>query len=249
MSTASILSVWQRRPGLVSWLALAAALSAFPPVAQAMEDEPAAGTGKVRIEGAVVRPVDPKESAGNPVVVILGETDRSRRRLVTALPLGAGPKAYGLAARAGIREVEKSLTSQTERYDEWVDREDWEEALIGSGGVIVLEQALSGIEVSCPSEVSAGGKITVEVKGVGTAVDTWEAWLVYPLAGDRPGEGPTPDGSRYEQQDLKTGAEASMGKKLTAAFRTYPADKGKLLGVCIKRSKCEENRVFWVKVR
>jgi len=233
-----------------SWLALAvAAIWGLPPAAQGMEDKPAEDTGKVRIEGVVVRPVGPEESAGKPVVVILGETKRSRRKLVTALPMGAGYKASALAARGGVREVEKSITSQGERYNEWVKAEDWEDVVIGSGGVLVLEQALSGIEVSCPREVSAGGKIIVEVVGVGSADDTWECWLVYPLAGDNPGEGPTPDGSRYEQQGLKTGAKAGGAKKLTAAFGTFPADKGKLLGVCIKRAESDEKRVFWVQIR
>jgi len=250
MSTASARKGSLHRPGLVSLLALAAAaVWGLPPAARGMEDEPAADTGKVRIEGAVTRPVGPQESAGKPVVVILGETRKSRRTLVTALPMGAGYKASTLAARGGVREVEKSITSQFERYDEWVKAEDWEEVVLGSGGVLVLEQAMSGIEVSCPRDVSAGGKIIVEVEGVGTADDTWDAWLVYPLAGDNPGEGPTPDGSRYEQQVLKTGAKAGGAKKLTAAFKTYPADKGKLLGVCVKRAKSDEKRVFWVQVR
>ena len=159
------------RPGLVSWLALAAAaLWGLPPAAQGMEDEQAADPGKVRIEGAVLRPVGSEESAGKPVVVILGETDKSRRELVTALPMGAGYKASALAARGGVREVEKSIISQAERYDEWVDREDWEEVAIGSGGVLVLEQALSGIgsRVRARSPLAARSPSRWKVSGTRT---------------------------------------------------------------------------------
>jgi hypothetical protein len=228
---------------------VAAALWGLPSAALSMEDGPAEGAGKVRIEGVVVRPIDPQKPAGEPVTVILGETERSRRELVVALPVGAGSRASDLAAQAGTREVERSLTGQAERYDEWVREGLRQESTRTPGGIVVLEQALSGIEVSCPREAAAGEAITIEVTGVGDAVDTWDAWLVYPAAGDNPGDGPTPDGSRYDQQSLKAGAKAGGAKKLTATFNTYPADRGRLLGVCVARSESEEKRVIWVQVR
>ena len=97
--------------------------------------------------------------------------------------------------------------------------------------------------------MSAGGEITIEVTGVGDADDTWNTWLVYPAAGDGPGTGLSSDGSRYEQQTLKTGAKAGGAEKLSATFITFPGDRGKLLGVCIARNECEDKRVLWVQIR
>ncbi len=240
---------WGRR-GRAAWLILAAAVvGGLPSAARGMEDEDAGDAGKVKIQGVVVRPNDPLNPSRRPVTVILGETKKGRRKLVTALPVDAGSKASELTARGGTHEVHMSLTSQTERYDEWIFAERMKEFVTTSGGTIVLDQALSALEISCPREVTAGAAINVELTGVGDAIDTWDTWLVYPAAGDNPGDGPTPDGSRYEQQTLETGAEAGGKSRLTATFKTYPADTGKLLGVCITRSESDEKAVIWVRVK
>ena len=239
---------WGRPGRAVSAALFAALVCCLPSAARALEDAPAEGVGKVRLEGIVVRPVNPDRAAGKRVTVVLGETAKKRRELVVALPVRAGSEASDLVARGGTREIRRSLTGQSERYDEWVRTGLVEGSTRAPGGIVVLEQAVCGVEVSCPREVPAGQAITIEVVGTGKAVDVWDAWLVYPAAASCPGEGPTPDGSRYEQQTLKGGAK-SGAKKLTASFNTYPADRGKLLGVCIARSQSEEKGVLWVQVK
>jgi len=240
---------WGRPCRAVRATLVAAALCCLPSAARALEDAAAEGAGKIRIEGVVVRPVSPDRTAGKPVTVVLGETAKSRRELVVALPVRAGSEASDLVARGGTREIQRSLTGQAERYDEWVRAGLVEESARAPGGIVVLEQAVCGVEVSCPREVPAGQTITIEIVGTGEAVDVWDAWLVYPAVNVCPGKGPTPDGSRYEQQTLKVGAKAGGAKKLTASFNTFPADRGKLLGVCIARSQSEDKGVLWVQIR
>jgi hypothetical protein len=238
------------RPGRKVSVALLAALACgLPSAARAQEDAPAEGVGKVRIEGVVVRPVNPDRTAGKPVTVILGETAKNRREFTVALPVRAGSEASDIMARSGTLEVQQSLTSQSERYNEWVRAGLVEKSTRTPSGIVVLEQAVCGLEVSCPREVPAGQAITIEVVGTGEAVDLWNAWLVYPAVGDCPGEGPTPDGSRYEQQSLKGGAKSGGAKKLTVSFNTFPADRGKLLGVCVARSQSEDKGILWVQVK
>ncbi len=226
----------------------AAVLWGLPSAARGMEDEPAEGVQKARVEGVVVVPTDPRKAAGKPVTVILGETEKSRREFKVAFPVGEGADASSLEARTGTREIRETATSRDERYETWVSEGRREESAGPSSGIVVLAQVVSGLEISCPREVSAGEKITLEVTGVGQVDDTWDTWLVYPVAAGNPGDGPTPDGSRYEQQTLKVGAKLG-GAKLSAIFTTYKADKGKLLGVCVAREKSADKRVLWVRVK
>jgi hypothetical protein len=232
------------------WGALAAAvLLGLPSTARGAGDEPAGDARKVKIEGVVVRPTHPQRTPRKLVTVILGETEKGRRVLVTALSIDAGAKASRLSAQSGTKEVQSSLINRGEIYDEWVRTQLKKISADESGGSIVLDQALSSIEVFCPHEVSGGEAIVIEVTGVGDVNDSWDTWLVYPSAGDKPGEVLSPDGSRYEQQTLEAGAKTGGGKKLTASFNTFPADKGKLLGVCIARRESMEKRVLWVRIR
>lgn len=237
-------------------LVAAAVLLALPSAAQDRDEEeeegdaPAGDVQKAEVQGVVVRPVVPDKPSGQPVTVILGETARSRRELVVALPVGAGSKASGLEARAGTREIESSLTGGEERYDAWVRGSLREESVRAPGGIVVLAQVASGLEISCPREVQAGEAITLEVSSVGEVDDTWKAWLVYPCAADHPGDGPLRDGSRYEEQSLTAGdRRVGEKRKHTATFTTFPADRGKLLGVYVERQDGGEKQSLWVNVK
>ena len=136
MQAASVRKGFRGRPGWAASRALAAAiLWSLPSAAQDIGDKPAGDAGKVKIEGVVVRPTDPLKTSPKLVTVVLGETRGKRRQLMVALSVGAGSKASGLSARGGTHEVERSLTSQTERYDEWVRAGREEESVRTFGGI------------------------------------------------------------------------------------------------------------------
>jgi hypothetical protein len=219
---------------------LAAVFPARPSAAGSGGEEPAAS-----LSSALLRPADPRRSDATPRAVILGETERDRRRFVIALPVGAGAKAAPSAAREGIRRAHASYVARKERVHEWASRELLETEDVSEVGAIALTQLSSALEVSCPRRVPAGQPIVVTLKSVGTADAEWHVSLVYPTCGDRLR---LPDGGRYETETLQVGDRVGGEERVhTVRFRTYPADRGRMLGVRIERSaRAEDGATLWL---
>jgi hypothetical protein len=158
----------------------------------------------------------------------------------------------GEAAQA-IKEIRPFYGGRDDLYREWILTKDKRTAKPCS---IKMAAATSRVSLRCPREVQGGRPITVEVDHVGNRQITWHAYIIYPCPVDGYADEATnrslvrPDSGRYELMTFAAGAKIRGAKKKTLYFSTYPADKGKYLGVRVENPKrSEDGHTFWVRIK
>jgi hypothetical protein len=228
---------------------LAVAVLWVLPTAAAEEDDKVkkedlpADAAKAKVEGVVLKSHRPeKEEKGKdvtPVSVVLGEKKTGRRKTVVAPSVGAAARGVREATIAGRRQVYTTFELREPRYTGWAESELISEPGSLPTGTVLLTELATSIELACPREVKAGEPIVLHVKSVGNLDIDWDVSLEYP------------DGGAYEKASLTAGDKVGGDKRVQkVSFTTWPADRGALLGVRVKRpERSEDGAIFWVTVR
>ncbi len=202
-----------------------------------------ADAAKAKLKGLVLkshRPETEKDSKHvTPVSVVLGDTKGGRRKTVIAPSVGAAARGVREATIAGRRQVDTTFELREQRYTGWAESELLSEPDALPTGTVTLTELETSLELACPREVKAGEPIVLHVKSVGNLDIDWDVSVMYR------------DGGPYEKTRLSAGDKIGGQKRVQqVSFTTWPADRGTLLGVRVKRpERSEDSAIFWVTVR
>ncbi|MHC4504763.1 MAG: hypothetical protein ACYTFI_15770 [Planctomycetota bacterium] len=224
-----------------------AVLWILPAVAEegdgAKKDDLPADAAKAKVEGVVLKPHRPEKEeltkGVTPVPVILGDTKGGGRKTVIAPSVGAAARGVREATIAGRQQVDTTFELREQRYTGWAESELLSEPDALPTGTVVLTELETSLELACPREVKAGEPIVLQVKSTGNLDIDWDVSVMYR------------DGSPYEKTRLSAGDKVGGEKRVQkVSFTTWPADRGTLLGVRVKRpERSEDSAIFWVTVR
>ncbi len=220
------------------------------------------GTARAELSGAILEPGEAGVGAIGRKVLLLGsEMQQEAEGGERARPLHIGKsiaeslKAAGREADVVKAEIMSAAGSEDILYAEWLRGVSGIQMRTTPLATLRVTQLESKLELACEKTVVAGEPIKLYVKSVGGADLTWRVFLVYPdsTASKWDLERAYTGAIRYHAQDISAGKKilgGVKGKIRTITFDTYPADRGKLLGILVvKPDYAEFQHTFWVKVQ
>lgn len=225
--------------------ATVAGVTVEPGDVEAGDLEVGVGGKRILLLGAEIRQVPDKKD---------GRIVKRERELHIGKSFSEGVKSAaartGTRPTAGAREAKRSKLPRR--------RVGWDiggrETVTTPLATLRLTQLESKLDLACQKTVTAGEPIKLYLKSTGGADLKWRVCLVHP---GRSGirwdiEAPYTGAIRYGCREIMAGKEILGGKiaKIKVLlFETYPADRGKLLGILIEKPDYTEfQHTFWVKV-
>ena len=263
--------------GLLS--AIAPAVFAFtaltmvcvPARAQEEQDELASdfpeGAPKATVAGVTVEPGDVEAGVRGEQILILGAEIRQEvdkrdglivkrsRELHIGQSFSEGVKAAGARAAAAKAGTRSTAGGKGARYSDRPRGVAGPETETTPLATLRLTQFESKLDLACEKTVFGGEPIKLYVKSTGGADSKWRVCLV--LVGRSAIrwdiEAPYTGAVRYGVREITAGKERLGGKKAkikVLLFNTFPADRGKLLGILVEKPDYTEcQHTFWVKVK
>ena len=167
---------------------------------------------------------------------------------------GESVKAASTEAAEAKSEIRSTVGGEEERYAEWLrlSAEERGKTLLAT---LKLTEFESRLEVACEKFTPAGESMKLYVLSTGGADARWNVCLLHPESSEAKWDACAPydtGGLRYDCRELIAGKRVLGGKPRidVIEFDTYPADRGKLLGVLVEYAAyTAHSHTFWVKVR
>jgi hypothetical protein len=214
--------------------------------AEAGDAEVGVGGKRILLLGAEIRQMADKRD---------GRIVKRERALHIGQSFSEGVKAAAArdaAAKAGTRSTAGGRAARYSERPRGVAGPETETTPLAT---LRLTQLESKLDLACAKTVIAGEPIKLYLKSIGGADSKWRICLVHPgrsaIRWDI--EAPYTGAVRYGCREIVAGKESLGGKKgkiKVLLFDTYPAERGKLLGILVEKPDYTEfQHTFWVKVK
>lgn len=254
------------RSSLLSASAFALVTLCIPARAQERQEEEAAsefpeGVARAEVAGVEVEPAGAEAGIEGKRILLLGaemkqepKKKERRRELHIGTSFDEGVARAGSEAAAAKKEIISTAGSEDWLYAEWVRGISGVDVTTTPLAALRLTQFESKLELACEKTVTAGEPIRLYVRSAGGADSNWRVCLVRPdsTAARWDIERPYAGAVKLETRDITAGGEVlggGKGKVRVISFDTYPAERGKLLGILVEKPDYTEfQHTFWVRL-